>query len=197
MARDQHEDREPPLLPARRVLGSFVLGLLIAIALQLNTPGPESVRDVVFKTSGGDAEPSDETPDYLLISHYNTIYGWPRPSFKVTRFHWRLAESHSTSNQSRKLHPDEVRRILQRNPQLTPPDSRVRQWFPWPLLRNVSTIVSAFVAIIVIETLVFNYRRRVTRRRTMGRCTRCGYSLIGLTEPRCPECGTPFEFDAT
>jgi hypothetical protein len=24
------------------------------------------------------------------------------------------------------------------------------------------------------------------------RCVRCGYSLRGLTEPRCPECGTPF-----
>jgi len=23
-------------------------------------------------------------------------------------------------------------------------------------------------------------------------CVRCGYSLIGLTKPRCPECGTPF-----
>jgi tRNA(Ile2) C34 agmatinyltransferase TiaS len=24
------------------------------------------------------------------------------------------------------------------------------------------------------------------------RCTRCNYSLIGLTEPRCPECGQRF-----
>jgi hypothetical protein len=26
-----------------------------------------------------------------------------------------------------------------------------------------------------------------------GRCAHCGYILHGLTEPRCPECGTPFE----
>lgn len=25
------------------------------------------------------------------------------------------------------------------------------------------------------------------------RCGQCGYSLIGLTEKRCPECGRPFE----
>jgi len=24
-------------------------------------------------------------------------------------------------------------------------------------------------------------------------CWECGYSLIGLTEPRCPECGTEFD----
>jgi hypothetical protein len=32
--------------------------------------------------------------------------------------------------------------------------------------------------------------RRV--RRLEGRCARCGYSLKDLPEPRCPECGTPF-----
>ncbi len=26
-----------------------------------------------------------------------------------------------------------------------------------------------------------------------GGCIKCGYSLTGLTEPRCPECGQPFE----
>ena len=26
-----------------------------------------------------------------------------------------------------------------------------------------------------------------------NRCKKCDYLLIGLTEPRCPECGTPFD----
>ena len=34
-------------------------------------------------------------------------------------------------------------------------------------------------------------RRRF--RRDLGVCTKCAYSLHGLTDPRCPECGTPFD----
>ena len=30
----------------------------------------------------------------------------------------------------------------------------------------------------------------VRKRRKAGQCVHCGYSLTGLTEPRCPECGT-------
>ena len=26
-----------------------------------------------------------------------------------------------------------------------------------------------------------------------GRCRNCGYNLMGLSEPRCPECGEPFD----
>jgi hypothetical protein len=26
-------------------------------------------------------------------------------------------------------------------------------------------------------------------------CDKCGYDLTGLTEPRCPECGTPFLYE--
>ncbi len=34
---------------------------------------------------------------------------------------------------------------------------------------------------------------RRARRRCQGLCVRCGYNLTGLTEPRCPECGTAFD----
>ncbi len=39
------------------------------------------------------------------------------------------------------------------------------------------------------------HRRR--KRRKVGRCVRCDYDLRGLPEPRCPECGTPFDETAT
>ncbi len=35
------------------------------------------------------------------------------------------------------------------------------------------------------------HRRR--KRRKIGRCAECDYDLRGLPEPRCPECGTPFD----
>ena len=34
--------------------------------------------------------------------------------------------------------------------------------------------------------------RRMQRRQLLGYCQNCSYDLRGLTEPRCPECGTPF-----
>lgn len=34
---------------------------------------------------------------------------------------------------------------------------------------------------------------RLLNRKAARKCLCCGYRLHGLTEPRCPECGTPFE----
>ncbi|MGE5608011.1 MAG: hypothetical protein ACM359_02050 [Bacillota bacterium] len=35
--------------------------------------------------------------------------------------------------------------------------------------------------------------RAVPELRQFGACTHCGYLLYGLREPRCPECGQPFD----
>jgi len=37
---------------------------------------------------------------------------------------------------------------------------------------------------------------RREREEFVPRCAKCGYNLTGLTENRCPECGTPFDPDA-
>jgi hypothetical protein len=52
-------------------------------------------------------------------------------------------------------------------------------------------IISLPVAAALILWLV--ERRRLSKTSEIGpTCERCGYLLIGLVEPRCPECGEPF-----
>ena len=58
-------------------------------------------------------------------------------------------------------------------------------------------LVSAGVALLVGVIVVVPYLLHCVRRRRRGlervQCHKCGYNLYGLTEPRCPECGTPFD----
>lgn len=46
------------------------------------------------------------------------------------------------------------------------------------------TLVSGLLRVVVLS---------LHRPKKRLRCLACGYSLIGLTEPRCPECGEPFD----
>ncbi|MEW6199763.1 MAG: hypothetical protein AB1601_14000 [Planctomycetota bacterium] len=61
----------------------------------------------------------------------------------------------------------------------------------WYMYAKVSLFPLGSAALAI---LMFSLWRRAGRavRRAEGRCERCGYSLQGLFEPRCPECGTPF-----
>lgn len=57
------------------------------------------------------------------------------------------------------------------------------------LLSAILTIAPFLVA---IGFVFFVRRRRARRRREQEKaaCLRCGYPLLGLSIPRCPECGT-------
>lgn len=59
--------------------------------------------------------------------------------------------------------------------------ARVHLWLLFVLF-------AAYPAIAFIRGPLRRYRRR-----SRGLCLRCGYSLRGLTEPRCPECSTDFD----
>jgi hypothetical protein len=51
-----------------------------------------------------------------------------------------------------------------------------------------------FLAVVVPLSIIACYRGAPIRQsRRPGLCPTCGYPLHGLTEPRCPECGTPFD----
>ena len=57
-----------------------------------------------------------------------------------------------------------------------------------PILLGVTFLVTGLV---LCGTL--HMRRRLFPRIPSGHCQRCGYSLFGLPEDRCPECGTRFD----
>ena len=49
-------------------------------------------------------------------------------------------------------------------------------------------LYAVFTAVAIPTLLVWRFVPKFPR----GHCRRCGYNLKGLTEPRCPECGTGF-----
>ena len=57
---------------------------------------------------------------------------------------------------------------------------------------SLSLWIPLVVFLILPLGLVARRRVRGYVRRRRGLCESCGYSLRGLTEARCPECGTPF-----
>lgn len=66
---------------------------------------------------------------------------------------------------------------------------------PFPITLTVSTplwLATMLLAAYPAATFVRGPLRRWRRRRN-GSCVNCGYTLRGLTEPRCPECSTEFD----
>jgi len=69
--------------------------------------------------------------------------------------------------------------------------------FLWDQLRNhddlprLLWLLGAWAAA-ALAMLYVAYRLGSVVRGLEGKCVRCGYMLRGLPEPRCPECGTPF-----
>jgi hypothetical protein len=61
-------------------------------------------------------------------------------------------------------------------------------WSPRQAQAPFTGMVLAYAAAVAVPTWQA-FRRRM---HTPGICDACGYTLIGLSEPRCPECGTPF-----
>ncbi len=66
---------------------------------------------------------------------------------------------------------------------------------PNELLGMVAVIFLFFVAPIAIFLLLLASLLSflASNHKGSNTCITCGYNLRGLTEPRCPECGTPFE----
>jgi hypothetical protein len=76
---------------------------------------------------------------------------------------------------------------------ITPRAINLGPWAP--------SIMSFTLFVGIVTTWLISTRRRMRlhlRKELIKRghriCIQCGYDLRGLPEPRCPECGTPFDF---
>ena len=70
----------------------------------------------------------------------------------------------------------------------------------FPLIFPIREIISTFTITGISLSGIWLSRARIRRRLRQQLisdgfliCEPCGYDLRGLTEPRCPECGAPFE----
>ena len=74
-------------------------------------------------------------------------------------------------------------------------DHNLSHWNSWsgrPHLVYVEfPLYAPFLAVAIPTLLVWRFVPKFPR----GHCRRCGYNLTGLTEARCPECGTGFDTD--
>jgi hypothetical protein len=84
------------------------------------------------------------------------------------------------------------------NPRKHEPPDVLRLEFGNPIIwsRGAQMCIPAgLFSILPTVEVAFGIRRlhRRRKRRKIGRCAKCHYDLRGLPEPRCPECGTPFD----
>ncbi|RJP37048.1 MAG: hypothetical protein C4547_06315 [Phycisphaerales bacterium] len=70
------------------------------------------------------------------------------------------------------------------------PRDRADDW--WVTVSCIVMVVFAGLACRVLAAISYDWQRRIEVK--VGLCRKCGYSLRGLTVPRCPECGTPFDW---
>ncbi len=64
---------------------------------------------------------------------------------------------------------------------------------PWAAFRNWIVIVSLYAVLFASLTQALARALRPRKHEGPPQCNCCGYNLTGLSEPRCPECGTSFD----
>ena len=65
------------------------------------------------------------------------------------------------------------------------------------IARAVTFVIALGIACTIAAQVRLIFLKNELDDEPRTRCAKCGYLLCGLPEPRCPECGTPFEPDKT
>jgi|GEM_PF-2934218 len=65
------------------------------------------------------------------------------------------------------------------------------------ITRSVGFVIALGIVCAIAAQVRLVHLKRARDDGPRTRCEKCGYLLYGLPEPRCPECGAPFEPDET
>lgn len=172
--------------PVRGMLWTLAVSIVVTLALQLTPRGASTLIGTISEVT----EPNEWFGTRRVrVQQYSRDFGWPLSSHSMRYADWTL------TNQG-KGKPAEMTRydfgeVLEDHPFLPGPGERLRTWNPSYIAVNFAIIVlgSQLIALAVIA----RRRQQVRKLREANRCIKCGYYLIGVPVPRCPECGWPIE----
>jgi len=155
-------------------------------------------------TDTGDLSQLGESALAMRLNHGCLVVGHlPDRSAKQRFVHqlraWRAC--HPSENLGHVHTPPAVERFWDERLALFRGVKRAR-WYAFQLIdwgRGAAVAVAFWAIATALSVLYLPLIRTIARAHPFRRgrsedmCSHCGYSLWGLTEPRCPECGTPFD----
>lgn len=173
--------------PIRVLFRALLISIVLATAMQVTPRG----RSVATGTIIGATHPLEFLDARRVrVVQYVCDYGWPMSSFSSRYAEWTLAHPGKTGPNT--LVRRDYGEVLEDHPFLPRPGERQRSWRPSRVVLNLVIIIAS--SLLVTFMIINRRRRRVRRLRAANRCIHCGYFLTGVPEPRCPECGTPFDY---
>lgn len=166
---------------------------------------PDEFWTALSERMPGIAKPS-QRPAFIYVkySHSERGFGWPsswaireRPNPTEWYFGFEKSDLSSRATPVPKIPvdphdlPAPLDSFVQRYQAKTSQPQVWKKWQPGSALLNVALVLAMCIHPLV---LIPALSRLALRKRLfpLGHCP-CGYDLRGLPEPRCPECGRPFE----